>query len=426
MALVALAAFDVLHAARLPSSRPSRTEFSHGLERFCYVESFAQRRRLGSTDGMSPHKTIKTSTMVGGVSLAVACLFAWVMVVGLMSDMNGGDLAGTAMARAFTAFWAFGLYALLTALALLAAFGGDMPDSGRIALAIAVPVSGAAVAAAFNLLRQPELPPGLWPLVIPAGMPPLLVLYCLWGLTPLRGIVPPNFALISVCAGTGLLCVALAPMQAVRTQRDDAVAAIDADWEAKFLATPDDAPIEQWRMFLHCGAYKVEDAARLMITSLEGPQGNLQVWLDSALRFGMHPVQKRVAIFGARRLPNRIADAVEWFKYNNDDWGRVEARYYWKSLLPEFDIEVTPAICASGMGWVDRMLASIQRGAQAGQVIDPTFGGEQSSVLVVLTWLARGGCDADARVTKAEGMLHSSGTLGSATVLATLAALHRK
>jgi hypothetical protein len=89
-----------------------------------------------------------------------------------------------------------------------------------------------------------------------------------------------------------------------------------------------------------------------MITSLEGPQGNLQVWLDSALRFGMHPVQKRVAIFGARRLLNRIADAVEWFKYNNDDWGRVEARYYWKSLLgsPRHRTCAARAAVAAGSG----------------------------------------------------------------------------
>jgi len=33
LALVALAAVDMVHAARLLKSRPSRPEFSHGLER---------------------------------------------------------------------------------------------------------------------------------------------------------------------------------------------------------------------------------------------------------------------------------------------------------------------------------------------------------------------------------------------------------
>ncbi len=133
---------------------------------------------------MPSAKPVSAAASVTGALLAVVCLFLLVFVVGALSDLNGGDAAGTAMAQGFTAIGVFLLYLLLAVLALTAAIWGDLAPSGRVAVLVLVPVSLGAISIAFTLLEKAQAPPGLWPLAIPAGAPTLIVLYCLWALIP--------------------------------------------------------------------------------------------------------------------------------------------------------------------------------------------------------------------------------------------------
>jgi hypothetical protein len=229
---------------------------------------------------MPSHQPIKSSARVAGALLAIACALLWVSVVSVLSDLSGGDAAGTAMTEGFAAIGIVLLYVPIAALALVAALGGDIPPSGRFALVVLVPASLCAVFAAFSLLEQQQLAPGLWPLAIPVGAPPLIVLYCLWALTPFHAYVSARVVNVVVWGGVGLLCLALLPLFLVRDRANQRVAANIADWQTKFDATPADAPLAQWLPFLDCGVYPVEQAATKAILALPRRQSDAEAMLD--------------------------------------------------------------------------------------------------------------------------------------------------
>jgi hypothetical protein len=230
---------------------------------------------------MPSAKPVSTAASVTGALLAVVCLFLLVFVVGALSDLNGGDAAGTAMAQGFTAIGIFLLYVPLAVLALVAAIWGDMAPSGRVALFVLVPASLGAISITFTLLEKPQLPPGLWPLAIPAWAPTLIVLYCLWALIPpLRARVPPLAAAVVVWGGVGMLCLAAWPLSMVRDQVDQREAARVADWQAKFDAIPADAPLAQWLPFLASDVYLIEQAAGEAMRKLPRRQGDAEAMLD--------------------------------------------------------------------------------------------------------------------------------------------------
>ena len=124
---------------------------------------------------MSTNPKAPGFTILAGIGLSVLILLAWVGQLATLSDLSGSDPAGNALAQAFGALEIIVLWGLLAVLALLAATKGAMPRAAALAIIILIPASGFAAMTAAELLTAPDVAPFIWPIIIPALGPPLIV-----------------------------------------------------------------------------------------------------------------------------------------------------------------------------------------------------------------------------------------------------------
>src|SRR5262249_38959586 len=155
----------------------------------------ANRHRSAVGSGMSSHSTVPKPSEAGIVIAAALTLLIavlWPVQLATLSNLTGSDAAGNAVAQAFGAIEVVVLWILLAFLLRRAAVVGRVGGPGGLSGAVLVPASAVAPLAALALLSQPGQPPYLWPLVVPAAVPPLIVAYGWWALLPrLQMAVPP-------------------------------------------------------------------------------------------------------------------------------------------------------------------------------------------------------------------------------------------
>jgi len=119
--------------------------------------------------------------------LGVLALLFWALTLATLADLAGSDAAGNAYAQAYAAIEIFILWGLLAVIAIIAAVKGAMAWPAMLAAAILIPASGVVTFEALELLSRPRLPPFLWPLIIPALAPLLIMSFSIWALfTSLR------------------------------------------------------------------------------------------------------------------------------------------------------------------------------------------------------------------------------------------------
>jgi hypothetical protein len=314
---------------------------------------------------MSKTEPVSGAAVLFGALLAAASLFFTLFIAGALSDLGGSDAAGNAMAEGFTALAIFLLYVLLTALAFVAAIGGDMPRSGRIAALFFLPATFGAIWAAFSLLTHSHIPPGLWPLAIPALAPPLIVFYCLWALiAPLRAAVPAHVMGILVWGCVGLLCLAIWPLSAIRDGVNQREAARIEDWQKKFDATSADAPLWQWTPFLNSEVYLVSQASRETI----------------------------------RNLPRRQADAETMLDRDEFPLGQ----------LSQFDLDPTPALCEKARASLTRRAATLKP-AQGQTLNYSQIANEVGAAHEAMNWLVGFACPCDQEALAWEALARAYG-----------------
>jgi hypothetical protein len=86
---------------------------------------------------------------------------------------------------------------------------------------------------AFELLAEPDVAPFIWPIIIPALVPPVVVAYFFWSLLPsIRAVVPAGFACWNHLGGTLILCVSIWSMVQIRHLAIGHEAALRAKWDA--------------------------------------------------------------------------------------------------------------------------------------------------------------------------------------------------
>ncbi len=134
---------------------------------------------------------------------------------------------------------------------LVAAIAGEMPVIAKLATLILLPATGVATLFAQDLLSEPRLAPYLWPLVVPAVVPPTVIAFSLWSLIPdLRRGVSTGLAVGVFIAGLSGVCIALAPM---KHQREAEMARLDAERdkiESAYANLPADATLAELLPFL--------------------------------------------------------------------------------------------------------------------------------------------------------------------------------
>jgi len=160
------------------------------------------------------------------IGLGILALLLWVLALATLSDLASSDAAGNGYAQAYAAIEIFLLWGLLALITLIAGVKGAVAWPSVTAAAILIPASGIVTFEALELLSRPSLPPFLWPLIIPATVPPLVLAFSYWALIPpLHAIIGPRLAGGFVWGLILLLCLAIVPLQQMRNEADNRVAA---------------------------------------------------------------------------------------------------------------------------------------------------------------------------------------------------------
>jgi len=255
---------------------------------------------MTSTDPSPPRSSAAASaiTIALGSVLSVLILLLWAGLLSSLTHLNDSDPAGNAIAQGFTALGIFVLWALLAGFAIVAGVKGAMPRAAALAACILLPASGWAAIAALDLLGRPHLAPFSWPMIVPAGIPPLVVSFCWWTLLPaLRQSIPAAVAGGIAWGAVLILSLAILPMSKVRDQVYVQQAAEQARWDATLASMPADAPLWAFVSLLLTDRGETDQQAVLdRIRNLGRRQSDAEIMLDRGdfpLRyignFGLNP-----------------------------------------------------------------------------------------------------------------------------------------
>jgi hypothetical protein len=240
-------------------------------------------------DQMPTTENVSRGALGGAIALSLAIVLLWVIALAALSHQSGSDAAGNGLAQAFAAIELFVLWTLLAILTIVAAVGGAMPPVGKLAALILVPATGVAAFVAQKLLAEPRITPYLWPLLVPAVTPPLVIAFSLWTLIPdLRRTLPAGIAVGVFIAGLAAVCVALGPMMQARNVEAARLDAEREKIEAAYASLPADAALADLLPFLETRNAQREDEVLERIRARPQRQSEAEAMLargDFPLKF---------------------------------------------------------------------------------------------------------------------------------------------
>jgi hypothetical protein len=176
--------------------------------------------------------------------LSLLALLFYALQIATLADLAGSDPAGNAYAQAYGAIEIIFLWALLAVLVFIAFLKGEIAKPALAAAVILVPASCVVAFEALELLSRPHVSPFLWPLVIPALIPPLVVAYCFWALLPdMRARIPARIAGGIVWGAVLILCFAIVPLEQIRHAANEKITDALEKFDADYASLPADAPL---------------------------------------------------------------------------------------------------------------------------------------------------------------------------------------
>jgi len=224
---------------------------------------------------------VKAAAIGVNIGFGVLALLVWVLMLATLSDLAGSDAAGNAYAQAYAAIEIVVLWGLLALITLIAGVKGAIGWPSAIAAAILIPASAVVAFEVLELLSRPNLAPFLWPLVIPAAVPPLVLVFSFWALIPpLHAVIGPRLAGGIVWSAVLLLCLAVVPLQQMRNEADDRIAAALEKYNADLAKLPPDAPLWDWAPFLDTANSTKQEELLAHIRTLDRRQSDAELMLD--------------------------------------------------------------------------------------------------------------------------------------------------
>jgi len=215
------------------------------------------------------------------LGLSVLALMVWLLSVATLTDLAGSDAAGNAYAQGFAAIELIILWLLLTIIAIIAAINGAMRWIGGIAALILIPVSGLMSGEALDMLSRPQDPPYLWPIVIPALAPLLIIAFCLWALLPsLRARISTALATGLAWGTTLILCASIVPLQQIRSAAYHKEAVIQEKYDTDLARLAPDAPLWDWTPFLNTRNDSLASDLRSKMSKLPRRQAEAELMLE--------------------------------------------------------------------------------------------------------------------------------------------------
>jgi hypothetical protein len=285
------------------------------------------------------------------VILVVAILFLWVGLLHNMATPNASDAAGNGLAGAYMIFFAAAIWIMLAILLILAGINGEMPPWTAALAFILVPASGVAAVAAGAMIEELDKlgTNARWLLVVPALVPPLLMLFAAWAYLPsLRAASPVHIGAI-VWSLVLILSLLPWPMVSVRAklskaQKERQEQAM-ADARAAFAKLTPESPLWDWAPFV-----------------------------DTTMQVE--------ALNHIRTAPTRQADAETMLERGDFPMG----------LLFELSLDPTPDLCRKFRGFLARREQSMRLPVPRSQSIT-VIARDLDAAINSMRWLADHHCD---------------------------------
>ncbi len=224
-----------------------------------------------------PEANASSGAIAGGIVLGALIGLLWLLNLATLASLGNSDAAGNALGEAYAAIQIIALWSLLTIMTVIASVKGAAPKPALAAALVIVPASGFVAMAAADLLARAHLSPFLWPIVIPAAVPPLAVVWCflaLLGRTRLSGVALGALPVVMVA-----VCL-LIPLSLMRKTVNDAEAARLQKYDADLARVPAGAAMWEWTPFLDTRDDTKRAKVLDSIRGLEQRQAQAEIMLD--------------------------------------------------------------------------------------------------------------------------------------------------
>jgi hypothetical protein len=229
---------------------------------------------------MPEGKKLSGAAVSIAAALTILALLIYAAMIATLANLAGSDAAGNGYAQAYAAIEIILLWLVLGTLTLIAFFKGDMPRPAAVFAFLLVFASGFIAFDVLGLLSRPYQPPHLWPLAIPAAIPPLVIAYCFWALVPsLRAAISARVAGGAIWGLVFILCAAIVPFDKIRVAADNRDTAVLEKYEADLAKVADNAPLWEWAPFFNTrNATRLDDMLK-HIATLDRRQADAELML---------------------------------------------------------------------------------------------------------------------------------------------------
>jgi hypothetical protein len=219
----------------------------------------------------------------GGATAGIIVLSAliaplWALSLATLASLGNSDAAGNAIGEAYAAIQIIALWSLLTIMTIIACVKGAAPKPAKGAVLVIVPGSGFAAMAAADLLARAYLSPFLWPLVVPAAVPPLVVIWCLLALRGRTRIA--GTAVDALPAMMVAVCLLIWPLLLMRKAVNDMETARLEKYDVDLARVPVAAPMWEWTPFLDTRDDTKREKVLDSIRGLDRRQAEAETMLD--------------------------------------------------------------------------------------------------------------------------------------------------
>jgi hypothetical protein len=182
------------------------------------------------------------------IVFSVVAGLVWVLHLATVASLGHSDAAGNGIGEAYAAIQIIILWLLLTSITIIASLKGTAPRPAIVAALIIVPVSGFVAMAAADLLARPDSAPFLWPVAIPALVPPLVAVWCFAAL--LGSGHSARIGVVALPAIALAVCLSIWPLSLVRKAVNDLETARLEKYDADLARVPANAALWEWTPFL--------------------------------------------------------------------------------------------------------------------------------------------------------------------------------
>jgi len=232
-----------------------------------------------------PTAKASSGAIAGGIVLGAIIGLLWALNLATLASLGHSDAAGNGIGEAYAAIQIILLWSLLTIMTVIASVKGAAPKPALAAALVIVPASGFVAMAAADLLARAYLSPFLWPLVIPAAIPPLAVIWCLLALRGRTRIADTVLGALPVAMVA--ICLVIQPLSLMRKAVNDAETARLQKYDADLARVPAGAAMWEWTPFLDTRDDTKREKVLDSIRGLEQRQAQAEIMLDR----GDFPIQ---------------------------------------------------------------------------------------------------------------------------------------